>query len=130
MRKETIRVSGISEAIDSVGVPLSAAVKGGGFVFVSGMPPFDTKTKRFVHGDLAKQTEVCLENLKTALEAAGSSLEKVLKVTVYAANAAYYSTINGVYSRYFPENPPARSFVTVGSWPREFDIEIDCIALV
>jgi len=129
MSKETFHVPGISEAIAGAGVPLSAVVKGAGLVFVSGMPPIDTKNRRLANGDISKQTEVCLDNVKAALEAAGSSLDKVLKVTVYASNAAYFSTINKVYARYFSEKPPARTFVTVGSWPMEFDIEIECVAL-
>jgi 2-iminobutanoate/2-iminopropanoate deaminase len=129
MTKETFHVPGISEAIAGAGVPLSAVVKGAGLVFVSGMPPIDTKNRRLANGDISKQTEVCLDNVKAALEAAGSSLDKVLKVTVYASNAAYFATINKVYARYFSDAPPARTFVTVGSWPMEFDIEIECVAL-
>jgi 2-iminobutanoate/2-iminopropanoate deaminase len=127
--KETFRVPGVSDATDAAGVPLSAAVKGAGLVFVSGMPPIDTENMQLVSGDIARQAELCLDNVKAALEAAGSSMDKVLKVTVYASNSAYYSTINAVYARYFPENPPARTFVTVASWPMEFDIEIECTAL-
>jgi reactive intermediate/imine deaminase len=129
MSKETFHVPGVSEAVSGAGVPLSAVVKGAGLVFVSGMPPIDTKNIGFVRGDIARQTETCLDHVKAALEAAGSSLDKVLKVTVYASNSAYYGTINEVYARYFDENPPARTFVTVASWPMEFDIEIECIAL-
>ena len=131
MSKEIFHVPGVSEAVSGAGVPLSAVVKGAGLVFVSGMPPIDTKSKTigFVRGDIAKQAAACLDNVKAALEAAGSSLDKALKVTVYASNSAYYSTINEVYARYFDENPPARTFVTVASWPMEFDIEIECIAL-
>jgi 2-iminobutanoate/2-iminopropanoate deaminase len=129
MTKETVRVPVISDATERAKVPISAAVKAGGFVFVSGMPPIDGKTGRFVSGDVAKQTEICLDNLRAALEAAGSSLEKVVKVTVYASNSAYYSRINEVYARYFAKDPPARTFVTVASWPMEFDIEIECTAL-
>ena len=129
MKKETVRVPVISDVTERAKVPLSAAVKAGGFVFVSGMPPIDTKNRRLVNGDISKQTEVCLDNVKAALEAAGSSMDKVLKVTVYASNAAYFSTINKVYARVFSDAPPARTFVTVGSWPMEFDIEIECVAL-
>jgi 2-iminobutanoate/2-iminopropanoate deaminase len=127
--KQTFRVPGISDVIDKAGVPLSAVVKGAGLVFVSGMPPIDAKSGRILSGDVARQTEVCLDNVKAALEAAGSSLEKALKVTIYASNAAYYSTINKAYARYFKAEPPARTFVAVASWPLEFDIEIECVAL-
>jgi 2-iminobutanoate/2-iminopropanoate deaminase len=129
MNKQTFRVAGISAAIDKAGVPLSAVVKGAGLVFVSGMPPIEADSQRIVQGDIARQTEVCLDNVKAALEAAGSSLDKALKVTIYASNAAYYSTINKVYARYFSQDAPARTFVAVASWPMEFDIEIECVAL-
>jgi 2-iminobutanoate/2-iminopropanoate deaminase len=129
MTKEIVRVPVVSEALEKAGVPLSAAVKAGGFVFVSGTPPIDLKEGTLVPGDIATQTEACLEGLKATLAAAGSSLEKVVKVTVFASNSAYYGTINKIYARYFPKQPPARTFVTVGSWPMEFDIEIECTAL-
>jgi len=129
MTKEIIRVGKISEAVEKAGVPLSAAVKANGFVFVSGTPPIDLETGQLVRGDIVVQTEACMKGLEAALEAAGSSLEKVVKVTIYASNSAYYRTINEVYARYFKLEPPARTFVTVGSWPMEFDIEIECTAL-
>ena len=129
MKKQVVRVSSISEATEKAGVPLSAAVKANGFVFVSGLPPIDRQTGQLVRADVARQTEVCLDNVKAAVEAAGSSLDKVVKVTIYASNSAYYRTINEVYARYFRSEPPARTFVTVGSWPMEFDVEIECVAL-
>lgn len=129
MDKTIVRVPGITEALEKAGVPLSAAVRAGGFVFVSGTPPIDPKSGTLVSGDIAKQTEVCLEGLKATLEAAGTSLDKVVKVTIFASNSAYYATVNRVYARYFPKDQPARTFVTVGSWPMEFDIEIECTAL-
>jgi enamine deaminase RidA (YjgF/YER057c/UK114 family) len=68
--------------------------------------------------------------MKAAPAAAGSSLDKVVKVTITItiANAAWFSTVNQVSARYFPHDPPARTFVAVGSWPLEFDIEVECIA--
>jgi len=129
VEKEIIRVSPISEALAKGKVPLSPAVKANGFVFVSGLPPLDLKTGELIKGDISAQTELSLENVKATLEAAGSSLEKVVKATIYIANAAYFPTVNAIYAGYFPHDPPARTFVTVGSWPWEFDIEIECIAL-
>jgi reactive intermediate/imine deaminase len=129
MPKEVVRVPVISEALENAHVPLSAAVKADGFLFVSGTPPVDLATGQLVRGDIVAQTEACLEALKFTLEAAGSSLEKVVKVNVFASNSAYFGTINGIYARYFPKEPPARTFVAVGSWPMEFDIEIECVAL-
>jgi reactive intermediate/imine deaminase len=129
MKKEVIEIPVISDAIRKAGVPLSAVVKANGFVFVSGLPPIDLETGRVSNGDIATQTELSLKAVKYALESAGSSLDKVCKVTVFASNAAYFKTINEIYARFFASNPPARTFVTVGSWPMEFDIEIECVAL-
>ena len=129
MTKEVVRVPVMSEALEKAGIPLSAAIIAGGFVFVSGTPPIDPETGTLVPGDIATQTEACLQGLKATLDAAGSSLDKVVKVTVYASNSAYYGTINEVYARHFSKEPPARTFVAVASWPMEFDIEIECIAL-
>ena len=66
---------------------------------------------------------------KACLEAAGSSLDKVVKCNVYAANSGYFNAVNEVYARYFSHNPPARTFAAVGSWPMPFDIEIECVAI-
>ena len=128
-KKECVFVKGISEALQKAKVPLSPAVKANGFVFVSGLPPVDPKTGKLVNGDIAKQTRYSLQNVKRALAAAGSSLEQVVKVNIYIANAAYFDTVNAEYAKFFPKDPPARTFVTVGSWPWEFDIEIECTAL-
>jgi 2-iminobutanoate/2-iminopropanoate deaminase len=129
MDRTVVEIPGISDAIRKAGVPLSPVIKANGFVFVSGLPPMDLKTGAFANGDIASQTELSLKAVKHALECAGSSLDKVCKVTVYASNAAHFRTINEVYARYFAKAPPARTFVAVGSWPLAFDIEIECIAL-
>jgi 2-iminobutanoate/2-iminopropanoate deaminase len=127
--KEIVRVPGISEPIEAAKVPLSAAVKANGFVFVSGLPPIDRRTGKIERASIDRQTELVLENVKAALEAAGSSLDKVVKCTVFCANAGYFNAVNAIYARYFPHQPPARTFCAVGSWPWEFDIEIECVAL-
>jgi reactive intermediate/imine deaminase len=129
MEKEIIDVPVISAAIRQLGVPLSPVTRGNGLVFVSGLPPLDLKTGELIRGDIEAQTAASLDAVKHALEAAGSSMEKVLKATVFIANAAYFPSVNKVYARYFPNQPPARTFVAVGSWPLEFDIEIECVAL-
>lgn len=124
MKKEIVDVDkGLSST------PLSAAVKAGGFVFVSGMPPREPGSSKIPLADVKRQTELVLDGLQRRLEAAGSSLEKVVKCTVYVTNAAYFDIVNEVYARYFPVDPPARTFVTVGSWPWPFDVEIECIAV-
>jgi reactive intermediate/imine deaminase len=129
MAKEIVEVPVLSEAIRRVGVPLSLVTKANGFVFVSGTPPFDLETGKLVKGDIEVQTETSLRAVQHCLESAGTSLDKAVMVRVYAANAGFYSAINRVYARFFPENPPSRTFVPVASWPMEFDIEIECIAL-
>jgi reactive intermediate/imine deaminase len=129
MEKTIIEVPGISQAIRDHNVPLSPVVRAGDFVFVSGMPPFDPATGELVFGDVEVQTERVLENIKLALETAGTSLEKVVKVNVYVPNAAWFRRINAVYARYFPTDPPARTFVAMASWALEFDVEIECTAI-
>jgi 2-iminobutanoate/2-iminopropanoate deaminase len=129
MSKEIIEVPVLSQAVREVGVPLSLVTRANGLVFVSGTPPFDLETGKFVRGDIEAQTEASLKAVQRCLESAGTSLDKVVMVRVYAANAGFYSAINRVYARFFPENPPSRTFVPVASWPMEFDIEIECVAV-
>jgi 2-iminobutanoate/2-iminopropanoate deaminase len=128
MQREVIEVPGISQVSRGRGVPISAAVRANGFIFVSGTPPIDPETGTFARGPIGEQTERCLRNLQHILETAGSSLDKVCMVHVYA-NGDHYRSINEVYARFFAQNPPARTFVPVGDWPLEFDIEIECVAL-
>tara|TARA_B100001123_G_scaffold433179_1_gene557407 strand:+ start:699 stop:1112 length:414 start_codon:yes stop_codon:yes gene_type:complete len=128
-KKECVYMPGMSEALKKGKVPLSPAVKANGFVFVSGLPPLDTKTGKIINGDITKQTRMSLRNVRDCLKAAGSSLEDVVKVNIYISNSAYFDTVNDEYRKFFPKDPPARTFVTVGSWPWEFDIEVECTAL-
>jgi len=129
MQKKVHGCGKLGEQMIARKIPLSAATSGNGFVFVSGLPPVDWKTGELVRGDILVQTRQSLENVKRALEEAGSSMDKVLKTTVYITNSAYFNDVNRIYAEYFPKDPPARSFITVGSWPWEFDIEIEAIAL-
>ena len=129
MGKEIVEVPVVLETVRKVGVPLSPVVRANGFVFVSGLPGIDLATGKVVDGGIEEQTEASIAALKHALEAPGSSLDKVVKATVYISNAAHFAKVNCVYARHFPDRPPARTFVAVGSWPLEFDIEIECIAL-
>ena len=128
-KKECVYMPGMSEALKKGKVPRSPAVKANGFVFVSGLPPLDTKTGKIINGDITNQTRMSLRNVRDCLKAAGSSLEDVVKVNIYISNSAYFDTVNDEYRKFFPKDPPARTFVTVGSWPWEFDIEVECTAL-
>ncbi len=132
MKKEIVEVPGFEMPKLPDGkplVPLSPATKAGSFVYVSGLPPLNPDTGEMVTGDIQVQTRQSLENVKRVLEAAGSSIENVLKVHVYCSNSGYFTQVNEVYREYFDENAPARTFITVGSWMMPFDIEVDCIAI-
>lgn len=109
--------------------PYSQAIKAGGFVFISGQVAFDPATKQIVEGDVVLQTARVLENLKAIVEAAGSSLEKAVKATVYLKDMGEFAPMNEVYAKYFGPTPPARSTVEVARLPRDVRVEIDLIAL-
>ncbi len=129
MKKEIIEVPVLSDVVRNLGVPLSLVTRGQGFVFVSGTPPLDIVSGALVKGDIEVQTEASLKALKHCLAAAGASPGNILMVRIYAANAGFYGAINRVYARHFPVDPPARTFVPVASWPMEFDIEIEAVAI-
>ena len=109
--------------------PYSQAVKANGFVFVSGQIPLDPATQQLVEGGITQQTERVMENLKGIIEAAGSSLERTVKTTVYLADLGDFAAMNDVYGRYFKQDPPARATVEVARLPRDVRIEIELIAL-
>jgi 2-iminobutanoate/2-iminopropanoate deaminase len=108
----------------------SQAVVSNGFAFLSGQIPLDPATGQLIEGDVAAQTVRVLENLKAVLEACGSSLEKVVKTTVYLKDMGDFVVMNEMYAGYFPENPPARATVEAARLPRDVRVEIDCIATV
>ena len=106
------------------------STRAGDMVFMSGMPPFDPDTGELLqHAPFERQAERILEQMKTALEAAGSDLDHVLKCNVLCISAERFKTFNEIYKRYFPKNPPARIFFCVPEWTGPFDIEIDCVAV-
>ena len=110
--------------------PYSQAIKANGFVFVSGQIPIDPQTGEFVAGGIAEQTARVLKNLTAVLEAAGSSLEQVVKTTVFLADMKEFSGMNEVYATYFPGPPPARATVAAAGLPRDARVEIEAVALV
>ncbi len=109
--------------------PYSQAIKANGFVFVSGQVAIDPVTNTLVSGDVAFQTERVMKNLAGILTAAGTSLDKVAKSTVFLKNMNDFAAMNEVYGRYFPSAPPARSTVEVARLPKDVLVEIDVIAL-
>ena len=109
--------------------PYSQAIKANGFVFISGQIPLDPRTQQLVDGDIARQTERVMENLKGIVEAAGSSLDRAVKTTVFLKDLSDFTAMNEVYGRYFPSSPPARATVEVARLPRDVRVEIELIAL-
>lgn len=109
--------------------PYSQAIRANGFIFVSGQVAFDPVNGQIIEGDVAKQTARVLENLKAIIEAAGSSLDKAVRATVFLKDMNDFAAMNEIYARYFPQNPPARSTVEVARLPRDVRVEIDLIAL-
>lgn len=110
--------------------PYSQAIRANGFVFVSGQIALDPRTQEIVPGDIAAQTERVLENLRGILEAAGSTLDKVARTTVFLADMNEFKAMNDVYAKYFPAHPPARSTVQAVRLPRDVRVEIDAIAVL
>jgi len=110
--------------------PYSQAVVSNGWAFLSGQIPLDPVTNQIITGDIAAQTERVLENLKSVLEAAGSSLDRAVKTTVYLKDMGEFAKMNEVYGRYFASNAPARATVEAARLPRDVSVEIDCIASV
>lgn len=123
--KKTVATDDAPKAIG----PYSQAVIHEGTIYLSGQIPLDPVTGQVVEGDVAAQTERVLDNIKAVLAACGSSLDLVLKTTVFLKDMAEFSKFNEVYGRYFPENPPARSTVEVARLPRDVRVEIDVIAI-
>lgn len=102
-----------------------------GFVYLSGMPPFDPESGEIAPAPFEQQCERVLAQFKACLEAAGTSLENVIKCNVYCVpGPTHFATFNAVYDRYFPKDAPSRIFMFIHSWPGPFDLEIDCVAIL
>jgi len=112
------------------GAPYSQAVKANGLVFVSGQLSLKPGEKELTGGDVATQTEQVLANLRAILEEAGTSLDNLVKTTVFLQNLGDFAAMNEVYSRHVGDQPPARSTVEVEKLPSGALVEIEAIALV
>jgi 2-iminobutanoate/2-iminopropanoate deaminase len=124
MKREVIKTERAPKAIG----PYEQALKLDGWVFTSGQIPLDPKSGAMVEGGIGAQTQQVLENLRRVLEAAGTSMNRVVKATVYMTNLADFQKMNEVYAGYFPQEKPVRSTVGVASLPRGALVEIDVIA--
>lgn len=109
--------------------PYSQAVVAGGLVFTAGQIALDPATMQMVPGDVAAQTERVMLNVRAILEAAGSSLQRVVRTTVFLADMADFAAMNEVYARHFGGHKPARSTVQAAGLPRGALVEIDTIAI-
>jgi 2-iminobutanoate/2-iminopropanoate deaminase len=118
-----------TEAAPPVIGPYSQAIVANGLVFAAGQLPLDPRTAQPVPGDARVQTKRVLENLKAVLEAAGSSMDKVVKTTVFLRDLNDFGAMNEIYGEYFQENPPARSTIQVAKLARDAAVEIEAVAL-
>jgi 2-iminobutanoate/2-iminopropanoate deaminase len=125
MSKDAIQTRNAPAAIG----PYSQAIRANGFIFISGQGALDPATGALVEGGIAEQTARALENLKAIVEAAGSSLDHAVKVTVFLKDINDFAAMNEVYGRYFSKNRPARTTVEVARLPRDLRVEIDLVAL-
>ena len=125
MTRESVQTDKAPKAIG----PYEQAIKANGFIYTAGQIPIDPKTANIVEGDISAQTRQVLENLKAVLEAGGSSLDRVVKATVFLKNIADFAAMNDVYAQYLGSAKPARSTVAVAELPRGALVEIDLVAL-
>ena len=109
--------------------PYSQAIKAGGFVFASGQIALDPATGKLIEGDIKAQTERVLKNLSAVLAAAGSSMDRVVRTTVFLKNISDFPAMNEVYGQFFKNEPPSRSTVQVAALPKDSLLEIDVVAL-
>ena len=109
--------------------PYSQAIRARGFVFVSGQVAIDPATQQVIEGDVAAQTERVIKNLSAILSSAESSLDQVVRTTVFLKNMNDFSAMNEVYGKFFGAKPPARCTVEVSRLPKDVLVEIDVIGL-
>ena len=108
--------------------PYSQAIQAGGFLFASGQIPIDPATGQLVTDSIENQARQVMENIKGLLEGAGYTMQHVVKALVFATDMNDFTAINGIYTQYFTENPPARSFVAVKDLPKGSKVEIEIVA--
>ncbi len=125
MQRETVATENAPAAVG----PYSQAIAVGQLVYTAGQIALDRRTGKLVEGGVQEQAEQVLKNLQAVLEAAGSSLEQVVKTTVFLQNMADYAAVNEVYGRYFSGSAPARSAVAVAGLPLGALVEIEAVAL-
>lgn len=126
MPREIVKTDAAPQAIGAY----SQAIKANGFVFLSGQVALDPRTGQMVGQDIKTQTKRAMDNIKAVLENAGSSLQKVVKCSVFLKDMNDFGPMNEEYGSYFKEQPPARTTVQIAKLPRDALIEIDAIAIL
>lgn len=122
------QVISTDQAPQAIG-PYSQAIEVNNMVFTSGVISIDPKTNTLVAGTIEEQTEQVLSNLKNLLEAAGTSMDNVVKTVVFIKNMDDFATVNEIYANYFTKDCPARSCVEVARLPKDVLIEVEAIAV-
>lgn len=125
MERQVIHTDHAPKAIG----PYSQAIRAGDFVFCAGQAGLDPATGNLVSGGIEAETRRVLQNLAAVLEAAGTSLSRAVKTTVFLTNLNDFAKMNAIYAEFFPANPPARSTVQVSRLPKDACVEIEVIAL-
>ncbi|HOT27876.1 MAG TPA: RidA family protein [Candidatus Ozemobacteraceae bacterium] len=110
--------------------PYSQAIKAGGFVFTSGQIPIAPASGKIEASDITGQTEQVMKNLEAVLAAAGTGFTKVVKTTIFLVDLAHFATVNEIYGKHFPKEPPVRSCIQVSKLPKDSLVEIEMVALV
>ncbi|MEO0406552.1 MAG: RidA family protein [Cyanobacteria bacterium P01_A01_bin.135] len=128
MTKTAIRTD---QAPAPVGPYSQAIAAAGTMLFVAGQIPLNPQTGELSSGDIAEQTELALSNLKAVVEAAGATLDDVVKTTVFLADMNEFAAMNAVYAKFFTsDQPPARACVEAARLPKDVRVEVECIAVV
>jgi 2-iminobutanoate/2-iminopropanoate deaminase len=125
---KTLEVISTEKAPKALG-PYSQAIKANGFVFVSGQIPIQPSTGSLVKGTIAEQTSLVLTNLGEILKSAGTSLDKVVKTTVFLQDMNDFDEMNKTYAEFFTSTKPARATVQVARLPKDVSVEIECVAV-
>ena len=124
--KKTLQTEKAPQAIG----PYSQGVFSGGFLFLSGQIALTTEGGSKTDADIVTQTETVMDNISNLLSSAGLSFENIVKTTIFLTDMNDFAEVNGVYAKFFPENPPARSTVAVAALPRGAKVEVECVASV
>lgn len=124
MNKTVIQTNDAPAAIG----PYSQAIQAGPFLFCSGQIALSSNKDAPIPGDLKGQTEQVMKNIEAVLKAGGCGFQNIVKTTIFLTDMNDFATVNEIYGRFFPENPPARSTVAVAGLPRGVKVEIEVLA--